>query len=73
MRENYKINSQNVESRFGKNNRIQKLIINGKSIPKIKAELSKAGIDYGNIYPGFEGLAKDMNDYFEKNVNNITK
>jgi hypothetical protein len=73
LRENYKINSQNVESRFGKNNRIQKLIINGKSIPKIKAELSKAGIDYGNIYPGFEGLAKDMNDYFEKNVNNITK
>jgi hypothetical protein len=67
-----KINLLNVESRFGVNNRIQKLVIDGKQIPKIKAQLSKAGIDFENIYPGFEGLAKDMNDFFEKNVKNFT-
>lgn len=68
-----KINLQNVDSRFGKSNRFQKLKIDRKSIPKLKAELSKAGIDYGNIYPGFEGLAKDMNDLLEKSIANFSK
>lgn len=73
LKEIIKTNLKNVEARFGNEKRISKVVIDQDYIPKIKAELVKAGIDYGNIYPGLEGLAKDMNVQLNKSINNITK
>ena len=67
LKESISVNVKNVETRFGSMQRLDKLVIDPKQIKNIRKELRKAGIDNSNIYPGYSGLARDMNELFYLN------
>jgi len=61
----------NFYKRLGNKNRIRKITILKKHIPKIVNELKQAGYNHSLIYPDIEGLVLEMNKRVEVRKNKI--